>query len=72
MDIQSGYDPIEMVAAVVKGAEKDPEVEAFLTFLQSDKARSVYAKHGCVHNREPTCSANCCTTRKYCFRCGLP
>ena len=42
MDIQSGYDPIEMVAAVVKGAE----VEAFLTFLQSDKARSVYAKHG--------------------------
>ena len=46
MDIQSGYDPIEMVAAVVKGAEKDPEVEAFLTFLQSDKARSVYAKHG--------------------------
>ena len=46
MDIPSGYDPIEMVAAVVKGAEKDPEVEAFLTFLQSDKARSVYAKHG--------------------------
>ena len=46
IDIQSGYDPIEMVAAVVKGAEKDPEVEAFLTFLQSDKARSVYAKHG--------------------------
>lgn len=72
IDIQSGYDPIELVAAVVKGAEKDPEVEAFLTFLQSDKARSVYAKHGCVHNREPTCSANCCTTRKYCFRCGLP
>ena len=35
-----------MVAAVVKGAEKAPEVEAFLTFLQSDKARSVYAKHG--------------------------
>ena len=46
IDIQSGYDPIEMVAAVVKGAEKDPEAEAFLTFLQSDKARSVYAKHG--------------------------
>ena len=46
IDIQSGYDPIEMVAAVVKGAEKDPEVEAFLTFLQSDKARPVYAKHG--------------------------
>ena len=46
IDIQSGYDPIEMVAAVGKGAEKDPEVEAFLTFLQSDKARSVYAKHG--------------------------
>ena len=44
MDIQSGYDPIEMVAAVVKGAGEDPE--AFLTFLQSDKARSVYAKHG--------------------------
>lgn len=46
MDIQSGYEPIEMVAAVVKGAEQDPEVKAFLTFLQSDGARSVYAKHG--------------------------
>ncbi len=46
MDIQSGYEPIEMVAAVVQGAEKDAEVRAFLMFLQSDMARSVYSKHG--------------------------
>ena len=26
---------------------------------------------GCVHNREPTCSANCCTTRKYCISVWL-
>ena len=46
MDIQSGYEPIEMVAAAVKGAENDPEVKAFLTFLRSDKARSVCVRHG--------------------------
>ncbi len=46
MDMQSGYDPIVMVAAAVKGAESDPEVKSFMTFLQSDKARAVCAKHG--------------------------
>lgn len=30
MGIQSGYDPIGMVAEVVKGTEKDPEVKALL------------------------------------------
>ncbi|MFQ9867530.1 MAG: molybdate ABC transporter substrate-binding protein [Bilophila wadsworthia] len=69
IDIQSGYDPIEMVAAVVKGAEKDPEAEAFLTFLQSEA--DPFTPTGLPHNRESTCSASCCTTRVL-FRCGLP
>lgn len=46
MDIISGYDPIIMVAGVVKGAEKDPDVQAFMDFLKSDHARAVCTKHG--------------------------
>ena len=46
MNITAGYAPIVMVAAVVKDAEKDPEVEAFMAFLRSDQAGAIITKHG--------------------------
>lgn len=46
MEISEGYEPLFLVAAVVKGNENDPEVQDFVKFLGSDKARSICAKHG--------------------------
>lgn len=44
MEIPSGYPPIEMVAAVVEGGEKD--AAPFAEFLKTDKARAIMKKHG--------------------------
>lgn len=44
--IQTGYSPIEMIAAVVEGQEKDSDVAAFLKCLQSPEARKVLDKAG--------------------------
>lgn len=44
--INNGYPAIVMVANVVKGSENDKEVQAFLKFLASDKAKAILSKHG--------------------------
>lgn len=46
LEITSGYEPIEMVAAVVKGSEQDPDVVSFLKFLGGAEAKAVMKKHG--------------------------
>lgn len=45
-EITTGYPAITMVAAVVKGEEKDAEVQKFLAFLKSDAARKILTKFG--------------------------
>lgn len=44
--IKDGYPSIVMVANVVNGAEKDKDVQAFLKFLDSEKAKAILTKHG--------------------------
>ena len=46
MAINEGYEPIEMVAAVVAGAEKDADVRKFLGCLASPKGKKVLEKAG--------------------------
>ena len=46
MAINEGYEPIEMVAAVVEGAEKDADVQKFLGCLASPKGKKVLEKAG--------------------------
>ena len=46
LEIPSGYPPIEMVAAVVEGAENDPAVADFLKFLGGNRAGAIKKKHG--------------------------
>ena len=46
MVIEEGYEPIEMVAAVVAGAEKDADVRNFLGCLASPKGKKVLEKAG--------------------------
>ena len=46
MEVKDGYDPLFLVAGVVKGHENDPDVQAFVNFLGTDEAKAVYAKHG--------------------------
>lgn len=46
MAINEGYEPIEMVAAVVEGAEKDADVRKFLGCLASPKGKKVLEKAG--------------------------
>lgn len=46
LEVKDGYDPLFLVAGVVKGHENDPDVRAFMNFLGTDKARAVYATHG--------------------------
>lgn len=45
-EIQSGYQPIHMVACVVKGSENDNDVKSFLSFLKTDAAKAILRKHG--------------------------
>ena len=46
MEITEGYDPLDMVAAVVKGSASDPNVGKFLAFLRSDEGREILRKNG--------------------------
>lgn len=46
LEITEGYDPLDMVAAVVKGNAADPDVAGFLTFLRSDEGRAILKKNG--------------------------
>ena len=46
MAINEGYEPIEMVAAVEEGAEKDADVRNFLGCLASPKGKKVLEKAG--------------------------
>lgn len=46
MAINEGYEPVEMVAAVVEGAEKDADVQKFLGCLASPKGKKVLEKAG--------------------------
>lgn len=45
-EVTKGYEPIHMIAAVVKGHEGDKDVQQFLTFLQSEQAKTILLKHG--------------------------
>jgi molybdate transport system substrate-binding protein len=44
--IENGYPPIEMVVAVVDGHEKDPQIQSFLKFLKTEKAKQILEKFG--------------------------
>jgi molybdate transport system substrate-binding protein len=46
LEIEEGYPPLEMVAAVVKGSAGDEGVAKFLEFLRSDAARGILRKNG--------------------------
>lgn len=46
MEVKDGYDPLFLVAGVVKSHENDADVRDFVNFLGTDQARAVYAKHG--------------------------
>jgi molybdate transport system substrate-binding protein len=45
-EIETGYPPIKMVAAVVDGAEADPLIQAFIKFLSSQKAKEILRSFG--------------------------
>lgn len=45
-EIQTGYQPIHMVACVVKGSENDKDVASFLSFLKTDDAKVILRRHG--------------------------
>lgn len=44
--VENGYPPIEMVVAVVDGQENDPQIQNFLKFLKTDKAKEILRKFG--------------------------
>ncbi len=46
MALESGFAPIEMTAAVVAGAERNPGVAGLLKCLQGERARAVLQKAG--------------------------
>lgn len=46
LEIEDGYPPINMVAAVVKGSQTVPGVSSFLAFLKTDKGKEILKKHG--------------------------
>lgn len=46
LEIADGYPPLNMVAAVVENGARNPEAKAFLTFLNSGKAKEILNKHG--------------------------
>lgn len=46
LEIESGYPPLNVVAAVVKGHADDPETVKFLEFLRSPEAREILKKNG--------------------------
>lgn len=44
--LESGYTPIKIVAATIKGHEDNDELKAFTDFLASPKAREIFTKFG--------------------------
>lgn len=46
LEIAEGYPPLKMVAAVIEGNGKDPEVVRFLEFLRSPRGREILKKNG--------------------------
>lgn len=46
VEIEGGYPPLNMVAAVVKGQQTKPEVNSFLDFLKTEKGKEILKKHG--------------------------
>lgn len=46
LEIENGYPPLNMVAAVVKGQQAKPEVKNYLDFLKTDKGKEILKKHG--------------------------
>lgn len=45
MELDKGYEPLFLVAGVVRGHENDPDVKAFLDFLGSPEAKAVCVKN---------------------------
>ena len=46
LEIENGYPPLNMVAAVVKGQHAKPEVKNYLDFLKTEKGKEILKKHG--------------------------
>ncbi|MDD4160795.1 MAG: molybdate ABC transporter substrate-binding protein [Synergistaceae bacterium] len=46
LEIENGYPPLNMVAAVVKGEQSNPEVKSFIDFLKTEKGKAILKKHG--------------------------
>jgi len=46
LEIEKGYPPINMVAAVVKGQNTKPGVRHFVDFLSTPRAKEILKKHG--------------------------
>ncbi|MDR1606954.1 MAG: molybdate ABC transporter substrate-binding protein [Deltaproteobacteria bacterium] len=46
LEIPSGYPPIHMVVAIVKGHGQDPEVTRWLKFLETPEALAILKKNG--------------------------
>jgi len=46
LEIENGYPPLEMVAAVVKGVQSNREVKSFLDFLKTETGKAILKKHG--------------------------
>ena len=46
LEIEDGYPPLDMVAAVVKGEQSNPEVKSFIDFLKTEKGKVILKKHG--------------------------
>lgn len=46
MEIADGYPPLKIVAAVVEGSGKDPEVVKFLEFLRGPRGKEILKKNG--------------------------
>ena len=46
LEIESGYPPLNMVAAVVKEQQAKPEVNSFIDFLKTEKGKEILKKHG--------------------------
>ncbi len=46
LEIENGYPPLNMVAAVVKGEQSNPEVKSFIDFLKTENGKAILKKHG--------------------------
>ncbi len=46
LEIENGYPPLNMVAAIVKGEQSNPEVKSFIDFLKTEKGKAILKKHG--------------------------